>query len=175
MPGGRLGWPLAENGTGGDAAERLKRVIAENGWGSWVELTVIYPNRGFTGGSNAVIRPALESDDPPEYVLLLNADTIVQEHALATLVSFMDANPAAGIASSMEISSDGRATVSAFRFPGIATELDRGLRLGFVSRLLSPWGIILNPKTHEAFQAEWVCFASTVLSANDARADRAVG
>ena len=34
--------------------------------------------RGFTGGNNAVIRPAgVESDDPPEYVLLLNADTIV--------------------------------------------------------------------------------------------------
>jgi N-acetylglucosaminyl-diphospho-decaprenol L-rhamnosyltransferase len=162
VPGGaRVG--LAENGTGGDATERLQRVIAENGWGSWVELTVIYPNRGFTGGSNAVIRPALESDDPPEYILLLNADTIVLEHALATLVSFMDANPAAGIAASMEISSDGSGHSSAFRFPGIATELDRGLRLRFVSKLLSPWGIILNPKTHEAFQAEWVCFASAVL------------
>ena len=49
--------------------------------GHWVDLTVIYPNRGFTGGNNAVIRPALESDDPPEYVLLLNADTIVLEHS----------------------------------------------------------------------------------------------
>ena len=131
VPGGAR-VALCENGTGADAAEQMQRVIAENGWGSWVELTVIYPNRGFTGGSNAVIRPALQSDDPPEYILLLNADTIVQEHALATLVSFMDANPAAGIAASMEISSDGRGHSSAFRFPGIATELDRGLRIGFL-------------------------------------------
>ena len=162
VPGGAR-VALCENGTGGDATERLQRVIAENGWGSWVELTVIYPNRGFTGGSNAVIRPALESDDPPEYIHLLNADTIVLEDSLATLVSFMDANPAAGIASSMEISSDWRGHSSAFRFPGIATELDRGLRLGFVSKLLSPWGIILDPKTHEVCRAEWVCFASAVL------------
>ena len=68
MPGARVS--LCENGTGGDAADRLRRAIAENGWESWVGLTVIYPNRGFTGGSDAVIRPALESDDPPEYVLL---------------------------------------------------------------------------------------------------------
>ena len=73
VPGTRVA--LCENGTGGDAADRLRRAIEENNWGSWVDLTVIYPNRGFTGGNNAVIRPALESDDPPEYVLLLNADT----------------------------------------------------------------------------------------------------
>ena len=76
VPGTRVA--VCENGTGGDAEERLRRAIDENGWGSWVDLTVIYPNRGFTGGNNAVIRPALESDDPPEYVLLLNADTIVE-------------------------------------------------------------------------------------------------
>ena len=97
---------------------------------------MIYPNRGFTGGNNAVIRPALESDDPPEYVLLLNADTIVKEHALDTLVAFMDGHPQAGIAGSLLISPDGKIQTSPFRFPGIATELDRGLRLGIVSKLL---------------------------------------
>ena len=60
---------LCENGTGGDAAELLRRAIESNGWSSWVNLTVVYPNRGFTGGNNAVIRPVLESSDPPEYVL----------------------------------------------------------------------------------------------------------
>src|SRR6516165_10079082 len=84
---------VCENGTGGDAADRLRCAIEENGWGSWVDLAVIYPNRGFTGGNNAVIRPALESDDPPEYILLLNADTIVLEHAFDSLVAFMDAHP----------------------------------------------------------------------------------
>ena len=137
VPGTRVA--VCENGTGGDAADRLRRAIDENGWDSWVDLTVIYPNRGFTGGNNAVIRPALESDDPPEYVLLLNADTIVQEHALDALVAFMDAHPGVGIAGSMLISPDGTVESTPFRFPGIATELDRGLRLGIVSKLLSPW------------------------------------
>jgi GT2 family glycosyltransferase len=154
---------VCENGTGGDAADRLRRAIEENGWGSWVDLTVIHPNRGFTGGNNVVIRAALESHDPPEYVLLLNADTIVQEHALDSLVAFMDANPAVGIAASMEISPDRTMSSSPFRFAGIATELDRGLRLGIVSRLLSPWGGILKRSPQEACRAGWVCTAAGML------------
>ena len=114
--------------------------IDENGWGSWVDLTVIYPNRGFTGGNNAVIRPALESDDPPEYVLLLNADTLVLEHALDVLVEFMDPAQGGDRGEPGSPSPDGMRSHSPFRFPGIATELDRGLRLGIVSKLLSPWG-----------------------------------
>ena len=113
VPGSRVA--VCENGTGGDAEERLRRAIEEEGWDSWVDLTAIYPNRGFTGGNNAVIRPALESHDPPEYVLLLNADTIVQEHVLDTLVSFMDAHPGVGIAGSMLMAPDG--TVESTPFP----------------------------------------------------------
>ena len=160
MPGARVA--LCENGSGGDASERLRRAIAENGWDSWVDLTAIYPNRGFTGGNNAVIRPSLQSDDPPEYVLLLNADTTVQEHALDALVSFMDAHPKAGIAGSKLVSPAGTVEGTPFRFPGIATELDRGLNLGFVTKLLSPWGSVL-PKQDGPFRAGWVSGASLIL------------
>ena len=53
----------------------------------------------------------------------------------------MDDHPRAGIAGSLLLSPDGEVQGSPFRFPGIATELDRGLRLGIVSKLLSPWSI----------------------------------
>ncbi len=161
VPGARVA--LCENGSGGDAADRFRRAIAENGWESWVDLTVLYPNRGFTGGNNAIIRPALESADSPDYVLLLNADTVVHEHAVERLVTFMDANPAVGIAAGMEITAGGKGRSSPFRFPGIATELDRGLRLAIVSRLLSPWSILMLPPPQEACRAEWVSFAFAIL------------
>jgi N-acetylglucosaminyl-diphospho-decaprenol L-rhamnosyltransferase len=159
VPGARVA--VCENGTGGDAEERLRRAIAENGWDSWVDLTAIYPNRGFTGGNNAVIRPALESDDPPEYVLLLNADTIVLEHALDALVAFMDGHPKAGIAGSLLLSPEGDIQGSPYRFPGIASELDRGLRLGLVTKLLSPY--IAVPKLQEPRLVDWVAGASMIL------------
>jgi N-acetylglucosaminyl-diphospho-decaprenol L-rhamnosyltransferase len=160
IPGARVA--VCENGTGGDAEERLRHAIAENGWDSWVDLTAIYPNRGFTGGNNAVIRPALDSDDPPEYVLLLNADTTVEEHALDALVSFMDAHPKAGVAGSMLVAPDGTVESTPFRFPGVATELDRGMRLAIASKLLAPWAAAL-PKQDSPFRAGWVSGASLLL------------
>src|SRR5215471_15766432 len=77
IPGAKV--TVIENGTGGDALERLRHAIDSHGWGSWVNLTSVFPNRGFTGGNNIVIREAMASPDPPDYFLLLNADTIVEE------------------------------------------------------------------------------------------------
>jgi GT2 family glycosyltransferase len=160
VPGAKVG--LLENGTGGDAGERLRKVIEENGWSSWVDLTVVFPNLGFTGGNNLLIRPVLESADPPEYVLLLNSDTIVKEHSLDTLVEFMDQHPRAGIAGSKLIWPDGGVRASPFRFLGVANELDRGLKLGIVTKILSRWGLE-PPKPKVTTKADWVSGASMVL------------
>ncbi len=153
---------VCENGTGGDAADQIRRAIDESGWDSWVSLIVLYPNRGFTGGTNAAIRPALESDDPPEYVLLLNADTVVSDDSIKPLVDFMDKHQKVGIAASMLLSADGEVQASPFRFPGIASEFDWGLRLGVVSKLLSPWAVIL-PTPKEACRVDWAAGASLML------------
>ncbi len=153
---------VCENGTGGDAPERLRRAIDENGWGGWADLTVVYPNRGFTGGNNLVIQAAMASEDPPEYVLLLNADTIVEDRALEALVDFMDGHPRAGIAGSMLLSPDGAVQASPFRFMTVASELDHGLRLGVVSKVLSRWAVV-PPTPQAASVVEWVSGASMLL------------
>jgi GT2 family glycosyltransferase len=158
IPGARVG--VCENGTGPEAAEQLRRAIEENGWGSWVDLTVIDVNRGFCGGNNLVIREALASDDPPEYVLLLNSDTLVREGSMASLVAFLDAHPKAGIAGSRLLSPEGELQASPFRFQGIATELDRGLRLGLLTRVLSP---PLAVDLERPSRGEWVSGASMIL------------
>ncbi len=160
VPGAQVA--LCENGTGGDAAERLQKAIDENGWSDWVHLTAIYPNRGFTGGNNAVIRPALESVDPPEYVLLLNADTLVEDRALETLVAFMDAHPKVGIAGSQLLYANRVVGPSPFRFEGIAAEFDRGLRLGIVSKMLSSrLPSLATPSV--ASRVGWVAGTSMIL------------
>ncbi|AMV40850.1 glycosyltransferase family 2 protein [Planctomyces sp. SH-PL62] len=158
IPGARVG--VCENGTGPEAAERIRRAIDANGWGSWVDLTVVEINRGFCGGNNLVIREALASDDPPEYVILLNADTIVHEGAMASLVAFMDAHPRAGIAGSRLLSAEGELQASPFRFQGIATEFDRGLRLGLLTKVLAP---PLAVDLEAPSRAEWVSGASMIL------------
>jgi hypothetical protein len=153
---------VCENGTGGDAEQRLREAIDGNGWRPWVDLTSVHPNRGFTGGNNAVIRPAMASADPPEYVLLLNADTIVIPGAIRALVEFMDAHPSAGIAGSLLQGTDGEVQGSPFRYYGVINEFDRALRLGPVSKLLSRWSTIL-PKPAQAAPVPWVCGASMII------------
>jgi hypothetical protein len=74
----------------------------------------------------------------------------------------MDDHPKAGIAGSTLISPDGTIESTPFRFPGIATELDRGLRLGLVSKLLSPWTIVF-PKPGGPCRVGWVSGASELL------------
>jgi N-acetylglucosaminyl-diphospho-decaprenol L-rhamnosyltransferase len=153
---------VCENGTGGDAEKRLREAISLNDWSRWVELTAISPNRGFTGGSNFLMRKSLASSDVPEYFLLLNADTLIRPGACETLVRFMDGHPKVGIAGSHLEWPNGTPQGSPFRFPGIATEFDRGLRLGVVSRLLSRWSILF-PKSQHACQVPWVGGTSMII------------
>jgi GT2 family glycosyltransferase len=160
VPGTRVA--LVENGSGGDAAERLRTAIAENGWGAWVELTAVHPNRGFTGGNNIALRAALAWDDPPEYFLLLNADTLVLDDALRALVDLMDRTPRAGIAGSKLLNPQGVTQGSPFRHHSVASEFDRSLRLGVVSRLLRRW-LVVPPTPASAARAEWVAGASMIL------------
>jgi N-acetylglucosaminyl-diphospho-decaprenol L-rhamnosyltransferase len=153
---------ICENGTGGDAEVRLRKAIADNGWGGWADLTVIHPNLGFTGGNNVILRKCLALADRPEYFLLLNADTLVRAGAFKTLINFMDNHPQAGIAGSRLEWPDGSPQGSPFRFPGIATELDRGLKLGIVSHLISPWAGCI-PTPHRACPVDWVSGASMII------------
>jgi GT2 family glycosyltransferase len=154
---------VIENGTSRDDVERLQQAIDTNGWGSWVNLTSVFPNRGFTGGNNIVIRAALASSDPPDYFFLLNADTIVKEEgALRPLVDLMDREPRAGIAGSKLLSLEGEVQTSAFRFPSIANQFDNGLHLGLVSSLLSRWATVM-PTPSSPCEVDWVPGATMML------------
>jgi GT2 family glycosyltransferase len=58
---------VCENGTGDDSAQRIQKAIDDNGWTDWCSLTTLDVNLGFTGGNNAILRPAMQSADPPQY------------------------------------------------------------------------------------------------------------
>jgi N-acetylglucosaminyl-diphospho-decaprenol L-rhamnosyltransferase len=160
IPGAKVA--VCENGTGGDAETRLREAITVNGWESWVELTAVFPNRGFTGGNNIIIRQAMSWPDRPEYFLLLNADTLVHPGAFRALLRFMDSRPEVGIAGSMLEWPDGTPQGSPFWFPGITSELDRGLKLGIVTKLLSG-SLVIDPKPVVPSPVGWVGGTSMII------------
>lgn len=162
VPGTRVA--VLENGTGGNAADQLRDAIDSNQWGDWVDLTATYPNLGFTGGNNLLIREALASADPPEYFVLLNADTIVRPGAMEALVRFLDSHPRAGVVGSQLLNPEGEIMPSPYRFLGVGTELNRGLRLGLLTKAFPSFDPI-PPTPDRNARAEWVSGASMGLRA----------
>jgi N-acetylglucosaminyl-diphospho-decaprenol L-rhamnosyltransferase len=160
VPGTRVA--VCENGSGDDSAEAIKKAIDDNSWHGWCSLLISRINFGFTGGNNVLIRPALQAANPPDYVLLLNPDTVVRPNALRALIDFMDQNPKVGIAGSRLEDPDGTPQRSAFRFQSPLSELEANLKLGLVSRLLKEW-IVAPPVADYPFETDWVPGASMIV------------
>ncbi|HEY9859539.1 MAG TPA: glycosyltransferase family 2 protein [Candidatus Obscuribacterales bacterium] len=160
LPGTRV--VVTDNNSGDGSVEKIGAAIETEGWGEWASLMPLELNGGFAYGNNAAIRPALHSTNPPPYILLLNPDTIVRPRALQVLVDFMNKHPDVGIAGSRLEDPDETPQRSAFRFHTAFSELDFGLRLGIVSKLLSKW-VVAPPVSDETYQTDWVAGASMII------------
>ena len=160
LPGTRV--VVTDNASGDSSVEKIQAAIDSEGWGAWASFQPLDCNGGFAYGNNAAIRPALESPNPPPYILLLNPDTIVRPGAFKVLVDFMDEHPDVGIAGSRLEDPDGTPQRSSFRFHTVFSELDAGLRLGVVSKLLSKW-VVAPPVSDETGPTGWVAGASMMI------------
>ena len=134
VPGCRV--TVVDGGSADGSAERLVAAITAHDWADWCRLLPLADNRGFAAGNNAALRPVLAGPDPPDYVLLLNPDTVIRPGAVRALVDFLEANRRVGIVGSRLEDLDGTPQRSAFRFPGVASEFEDGVRLGVVTRAL---------------------------------------
>ena len=153
---------VVDNDSGDDSAEAIPAAIAQAHWQDWASFQALERNGGFAYGNNAVIKAALQSPQPPDYVLLLNPDTLVRPGALRTLVEFLEQHPEVGIAGSRLEDRDGTAQHSAFRFHTFWSELDQGLALGLVTTLLSRW-VVAPPIVATAGPTDWVSGAGLMV------------
>lgn len=128
----------------------------------WATLMALDSNRGYAAGNNAAIREVLSWPEPPQYLMILNPDTIPLAGAVTALVDFMDKHPEAGIAGSQLQDPDGTRQHSSFRFPSLATELDGGFRFGLLSKFLSEKQII-REFTDIPQRTDWVSGASFLI------------
>lgn len=145
-----------------DSVKLLDQALTMNGWRDWVDFVPLEINGGFAFGNNEAIRPYLNSADKPDFILLLNPDTLSRPGAIIDLLRHMEKNPDIGIAGSRTEWPDGSAQTSAFRFPGIASEFEGTMRFGPVSKLLGKY-IVAPPPPAEEVDADWVVGASMMI------------
>jgi N-acetylglucosaminyl-diphospho-decaprenol L-rhamnosyltransferase len=153
---------VTDNQSLDDSVAKLSSAVQDNHWTSWATIQPLGKNGGFAYGNNAAIAPLLAASNKPDFILLLNPDTIVRPGAITAILDFMQQNPKAGIAGSRLEDPDGTPQISAFRFHSIAGEFERGMRLGLVTKLLKN-KMIAPPVTNETMQCDWVAGASMLV------------
>jgi GT2 family glycosyltransferase len=152
---------VVDNASGDGSLERLTGAIAAEGWGGWARAVDAGGNRGFSAGNNVGLRLLLAEPAPPDWLWLLNPDTVVRPGALQALLRRGQARPDIGVVGSGLEDPDGTPQRPTFRFPSLGGELDRGLRFGPLSRWLG--GHALGRLPTEACQVDWVSGASLLI------------
>lgn len=158
----RLRVCVVDNGSGDGSETKLRAAIPTLPHSERIGLLPAGRNGGFSAGNNVAIAPALAGEDKPDFVLLLNPDTLVRPAAIRTLVAFLQDHPRAGIAGSRMEYPDGTLQLSSFRFHSVLGELERGARVALLHRLLSRWAVSieLGDQPHEV---DWVGGASMLI------------
>jgi len=149
---------VVNNPMGDDSDERITALIEEEAY-DWCRVVSSDKNGGFAYGNNIAIRAALASTDRPEYIMLLNPDTIVRPRALTKLVEFMDEHPRVGICGSQLEGPNGELDLSGHRMPTPLSETIAATGLGVLYRLFAGRMDDL-PIVDENFECDWVSGAA---------------
>jgi len=153
---------VTDNNSGDGSAQRIARFIAANDMRSYARCEPLPKNGGYAYGNNAPVRRALQRPVPPEYVLLLNPDTELLPGAIRALTDFMRSHPECAIAGSRLLDEQGHTHASAFNFPSAWSELDRGVELGIITRLLAKRSVD-RPIPEQPTEVDWVAGASMLV------------
>lgn len=145
------------------SVDKISAWISANKMDDVLKLIISEVNGGYAHGNNQGIKKLKMAGEMPEFILLLNPDTVVTENTFDALIAFMKANPSVGIAGSKLISDDGDVQCSSFRFPSILSELATSLKLGVIDSLLSKWIIAPKHIPRVAEKVDWVAGASMII------------
>jgi N-acetylglucosaminyl-diphospho-decaprenol L-rhamnosyltransferase len=152
---------VVDNASGDGSPEQLRAAIERHAWSGWAEVVTAERNGGFAYGNNVAIERALRAAHRPDYVMLLNPDTVVHPGAIKSLVEFMDAHPQAGIGGSLLESADGSIDCSAHNAFSPVGELLAGANLGVLARVLDRYDVS-PPVRHSPHECGWVSGASLI-------------
>lgn len=159
---------VVDGGSGDGSAETLRELLNTKDFQGWSQLIPLSINGGFGYANNAALTALLARQNPPDFILLLNPDTKVDQGAVAVLANCLQMNPKVGAVGSQLLEPDGTPTGCAFPFPSLRGELARGSRTGLIDRLLQVPAPAFPP-ADRGFEVDWVTGASVMLRAEALR------
>jgi len=141
------------------SAEKLAAQFAGEAWRDWVSVLPLDLNGGFGWANNQAMLRLLQRPQPPEFIHILNPDTVIEPGAIETLLDALRADSRLGAVCSQLLEPDGTVAGSAFRFPSIGREFVRGSGMPKLGRL---FGVQPTVVTQDG-PAEWLTGASVVF------------
>lgn len=154
---------IVDNHSGDNSIKILSSEIYKRGWGGWVTILPLEKNGGFAYGNNRGIERIFNQHNPPDYIWLLNPDTVVKPGACKALVEFLVNHPKVGIVGSRLESLESEHQASAFRDHSIISELLGSARLGILDKVFSKWLVADSSNAEIAHQTDWVSGASMMV------------
>lgn len=162
IPSSRI--DIVDNHSGDGSYERICEGVREGGYDPHRVGVLQSPrNGGFGAGNNFAMQRALASADPPEFIYILNSDAFPAPDAIEKLIAFLEEHPKVGIAGSAIFGTDNVPHTTAFRFPSVWSELESGLALGVVSKLLAHQRVTIAPRPLTTCEVDWLAGASMML------------
>lgn len=98
---------VVDNGSTDDSARRVRAAFPS------IPVVELRENFGYAGGNNEAIRIALNKDPRPDYLLILNNDTVVLPGMISTLLEEAESRPNAAIVGPLVLCLPARETVFA--------------------------------------------------------------
>lgn len=153
---------VVDNASGDGSVEHILRLISDREWDSWIDLIPLNENRGFSAGNNAGIQMHVGRRHSPEFIYLLNPDTLVSGGSIQAMVRLFDLVPSAGIVGSLMLNEMGGEELSARRCPSVWTQLSDSAGIGLVSWFLEP---VIRPVEllSSPVKCDWVSGASMMI------------
>lgn len=153
---------VVDGASGDDSVEVLTAAIEREGWSEWINFLPLECNGGFAYANNAAIREALIADQLPDYIMLLNPDTIVRPRAVRQLAEFLNNHPKTGIVGSCLENADGAVESGARRCHTPMSEFEHAARTGPISRMLQRY-IVAMPMREEPHPCHWTSGAAMMI------------
>ena len=131
---------VLDNASGDESVAKISAAILAHGWSNgWLEFRPLDKNLGFAGGNNLIMREKMALNPSPEYLLLLNSDTLVRPGCISTCLRIMENDPRIGALSCMLRNHDGSVQNVCRKFPTPLRESLRSLGLPWFLPRLFAW------------------------------------